>query len=242
MTDPLTLTARRRRFNNAGINGPGNSSVLTSTPEAWQQVFAVNLFGAVNIIQAFAPHMMATALPSGAKSRLVTTSSVVGLLNHTAGPYTTSKFAVTAMVEQFYLELTEQHPEAAEHIGVHMLHPTAAGTGFFENKGADGQAQVPEEVKDDNDAVISKLAAHSMDAAGIVDGLLQGMADGRFYCVVDAAQDTPTASQIALRMEDQMSGAAPRRPKQLGMMSVVAEERARVKAALAGVVAPVTAR
>ena len=67
MPDPSTpnpdLTDPRSRFNNAGINGPGNSSVLTSTPEAWQQVFAVNLFGAVNIIQAFAPHMMARALP-----------------------------------------------------------------------------------------------------------------------------------------------------------------------------------
>eukprot|EP01045_Picozoa_sp_COSAG04_P060106 COSAG04_NODE_30155_length_264_cov_0.921212_1_plen_50_part_01 len=50
---------------------------------------------------------------------------------------------------------------------------------------------------------------------------------------MDSAQDTPTASQIALRMEDQMAGSAPRRPAQLGMMSVVAEERARVKAALA---------
>ena len=89
-------------FNNAGINDQ-TSKVLTSSPEDWQTVFSVNVFGAVNILQAFTPSMLARPLPSGKPSRLVTTSSVVGLLNHSSGPYTASKMAVTAIIEQFSL-------------------------------------------------------------------------------------------------------------------------------------------
>jgi short-subunit dehydrogenase len=154
----------------------------------------------------------------------VTTSSVVGLLNHSAGPYTVSKMAVTAIVEQFYLELQTDHAEAAKHVSVHMLHPTAAGTGFFDRKGADGKKQ-GNQFGDDatNQKVIDAVAAKSMDAVGIVDGLLKGMRDGKFYCVVDAEQDSPTDASIRMRMEDQMSGQAPRRPPTLGLMGVVME-------------------
>jgi NAD(P)-dependent dehydrogenase (short-subunit alcohol dehydrogenase family) len=58
-------------FNNAGINDQ-KSKVLTSTPEDWQTTFSVNVFGAVNILQAFTPGMLERALPSGRPSRLVT--------------------------------------------------------------------------------------------------------------------------------------------------------------------------
>ena len=141
------------------------------------------------------------------------------------------------MVEQFYLELTEKHPEAASHISVHMLHPTAAGTEFFDNKGADGKMSIPDVIKESNEAMKTKLAAQSMNAAGIIDGLIKGLAAEQFYVIVDSEQDTVTVQQIALRMEDQMGQSAPRRPASLGMMSVVGEERAAIKAQLSNAVA-----
>ena len=69
-------------------------------------MFKVNVFGAVNIIKAFLPGMIeAGPMASGKKSYVVTTSSVVGLLNHNIGPYSVSKFATTALCEQLSIEL-----------------------------------------------------------------------------------------------------------------------------------------
>ena len=57
----------------------------------------VNVFGAVNILKAFVPGMIAAGpLASGKASFVVTTSSVVGLLNHVTGPYTVSKMAAVS--------------------------------------------------------------------------------------------------------------------------------------------------
>ena len=46
---------------------------------------------------------------------IVTTSSVVGLLNHNPGAYSVSKMAVTAVCEQFAIEL-----EAMGESAIHM--------------------------------------------------------------------------------------------------------------------------
>ena len=42
--------------------------------EDWQTTFSVNVFGVVNILQAFTPGMLERALPSGRPSRLVATA------------------------------------------------------------------------------------------------------------------------------------------------------------------------
>ena len=49
--------------------------------------------------------------------------------------------------------------------------------------------------------------------------------------VVDAEQDSPTDEGIALRMEDQMSGQAPRKPPELGIMSLFAPAPVKAEAA-----------
>lgn len=70
-------------FNNAGIQGPSSAGGIIADPSpgtisAWQTVFNVNVFGAVNILKAFVPGMIgAGALASGKSALVVTTSSVV---------------------------------------------------------------------------------------------------------------------------------------------------------------------
>ena len=89
-------------FNNAGIQGPASAGGIIGNPDpesisAWQQIFNVNVFGAVNILKAFVPSMIAAGpLASGKAAFVVTTSSVVGLLNHVTGPYTVSKMAAVS--------------------------------------------------------------------------------------------------------------------------------------------------
>ena len=73
-------------FNNAGINGNATGGILQSDTEAWKGIFAVNVYGAVNILQVFTDIIVKQGkLASGKNAHVVTTSSVVGLLNHNPG-------------------------------------------------------------------------------------------------------------------------------------------------------------
>jgi len=203
-------------FNNAGIMGKDGGKIIDGGHESWAPIFSVNVLGAMHIIKAFLPGMIeAGPLPSGKKSLVVTTSSVVGLLNHNLGPYSISKMAATALCEQLSLELESMGSKAA-HISPHSLHPTVAGTGFLQARDADGSKSWPTELKD----YLLKKGISS--AASIVDGLFRGLDDGRAYIIVDHELDVPTTKQIARRMEDQMLGRRPTPPEQLGFMFLMA--------------------
>jgi len=226
-------------FNNAGIQGRrrGSSSILQGSAESWTEIFDVNVFGAWNIIKAFVPGMIQRGpLPSGKRALVVTTSSVVGLLNHNLGPYSVSKMAVTAMAEQLSLEL-EGMGQAAAHVSPHVLFPSVAGTSFFQMRGADGVPTAGEGFK----SGLVKLGVFTAEA--VVDGLVRGLEQGRHYIVLDHELDVPTATQIAKRMEDQMEGRRPRRPEQVGVILAMQDPKAaeRRRASLAGV-APARSR
>lgn len=112
----------------APSTGGEHNYILEGPHDAWPKVFAVNVFGAVHIIKAFLPRMIEQGpLPSGKPTFVVTTSSVVGLLNHMPGPYSASKMAVTAICEQLTIELDDLGARAA-HITSRSLHPTIAST------------------------------------------------------------------------------------------------------------------
>ena len=98
----------------------------------------------MHILKAFVPAILeAGPLDSGKQVQVITTSSVVGLLNHQPGAYGTSKMAVTAVVEQMSQELQAMGEKAA-HIRVASLHPSAAGTGFMNARNQDGSKGVGE--------------------------------------------------------------------------------------------------
>ena len=166
----------RRRItflhNNAGIMGdPAAGQILAGPPpdKNWANIFAVNVFGTANILKAFLPGIIESgAAPSGKPSLVVTTSSVVGLVNHIPGPYSLSKFAVTAMCEQLSHELDAMGPAAA-HISPHSLHPTIAATGLFGGGAKAARA----------------LEASGVTTAGaIIDGLFRGLDEVRGMGVV----------------------------------------------------------
>jgi len=79
--------------NNAGISAVGD--VVQSTPDDWQRVFAVNVFGIANLSRAVIPHMRA-----GGGGAIVNTCSIVahvGLVQRAV--YGASKGAVLAMTK-----------------------------------------------------------------------------------------------------------------------------------------------
>ena len=182
-------------------------------------MFKVNVFGAVNIIKAFLPGMIeAGPMASGKKNYVVTTSSVVGLLNHNIGPYSVSKFATTALCEQLSIEL--EGMENAAHISPHSLHPTVAATNFLTKRDADG-------VQHGDSARKEAMASMgTTTAVDIVNGLLDGLGEGKHYIVVEHQTDIPNAQQLGLRVEDIVDGGRPRKAENVGMLLAASDPEA----------------
>ena len=104
VTDPQACTDAATRIaaehgpvdvlcNNAGISAVGD--VVISTPDEWQRVFAVNVFGTANMSRAFLP-----AMRTAGRGAVVNTCSVVasvGLVERAV--YGASKGAVLALTK-----------------------------------------------------------------------------------------------------------------------------------------------
>jgi NAD(P)-dependent dehydrogenase (short-subunit alcohol dehydrogenase family) len=79
--------------NNAGVSAIGD--VVDSTPDDWQRVFAVNVFGVANMSRAVIPHMRAAG-----RGVIVNTCSIVatvGLVQRAV--YASSKGAILALTK-----------------------------------------------------------------------------------------------------------------------------------------------
>jgi NAD(P)-dependent dehydrogenase (short-subunit alcohol dehydrogenase family) len=86
--------------NNAGIGVLGVQE--TFTPEDWQRLFNVNLFGVQRVIRAVLPHMREKRA-----GLLVQISSLLGRIAIPfCGPYNASKWALEAMSENYRVELS----------------------------------------------------------------------------------------------------------------------------------------
>lgn len=99
--------------NNAGITG-APVAVVDATPEAYKQVFDVNIFGMLNGIWAFGNRMIAQGTPA----MILNVNSETGL--YVPGPmmggYSASKHAGRAISEVMRLELPE-------HVEVGVIYP-----------------------------------------------------------------------------------------------------------------------
>jgi len=105
--------------NNAGVGAPGG------TLDNWRWVLDVNLFGVVNGVRAFLPHMRAHS----EGGHIVNTASMAGMANSRQGfaPYPASKFAVVGISEG----LAKQVKPLG--IGVSILCPRFVRTNILES-------------------------------------------------------------------------------------------------------------
>jgi NAD(P)-dependent dehydrogenase (short-subunit alcohol dehydrogenase family) len=107
-------------INNAGITGP-NLKLWDYPPDAWRQVFAVNLDGVFNCCRAVVPRMRARDY-----GRIVNIASVAGKDgNPNASAYSASKAAVIALTKSLGKELADTD------VRVNCVTPAAVRTPLF---------------------------------------------------------------------------------------------------------------
>ena len=124
-------------MNNAAAFVTGGAGGILDPIDNWQRLFAVNVFGIVNGVQAFLPGM----LKAGRRARIVNTGSKQGLTNPPGNPaYNTTKAAVNAYTQNLARDLRER-PGA--NVSAHLLIPGWTTTGDAEHRQG---AWLPEQV------------------------------------------------------------------------------------------------
>ena len=137
------------------------------TREDWDWVLGVNLWGAVNGINAFIPHMIRHA----AGGHVVINSSFAGLVyDRGLGPYCVSKAAVIALAEVLRQEMRDMR------IGVSVVCPmrvdTEIGSSHRNRSTAQGRGSAARDVTDPRDtAVPGKIISPSEVASRIIDAV-----------------------------------------------------------------------
>ena len=92
-------------FNNAGINPPDDSSILTTGIEAWRRVQEVNLTSVYLCCKAVLPYMQAQG-----KGSIINTASFVAVMGAATSQisYSASKGGVLAMTRELGVEFARQ--------------------------------------------------------------------------------------------------------------------------------------
>jgi NAD(P)-dependent dehydrogenase (short-subunit alcohol dehydrogenase family) len=109
--------------NNAGITMHGKS-VAELTPQEWDWVIGVNLYGVIHGVQVFLPLIRA----HGDEGHIVNTASIAGFQvrpGRRSGAYATTKYAVVALSESLAQDLADTP------IGVSVLAPAAVNTQIY---------------------------------------------------------------------------------------------------------------
>lgn len=109
--------------NNAGITMHGKS-VAELSPQEWDWVIGVNLYGVIHGIQVFLPLIRS----HGDEGHIVNTASIAGFQvrpGRRSGAYATTKYAVVALSESLVQDLTDTP------IGVSVLAPAAVNTQIY---------------------------------------------------------------------------------------------------------------
>ncbi len=133
-------------MNNAAAFVSGGAGGILDANENWQRVFAVNVLGPVNGVQAFLPGMLAAGKPAV----IINTGSKQGLTNPPGNPaYNTSKAAVNAYTQNLARDLRERDNCA---ISAHLLIPGWTTTGEAEHRPG---AWLPEQVIEHMEAGIA---------------------------------------------------------------------------------------
>ena len=101
--------------NNAGVGSRG-LTIADLPKRDFEWVFGVNLWGVIDGIRAFLPHLRLQD-----EGHIVNTASVSGLYHHPRmGPYNATKAAVVALSETLKFELDDE----GSHVGVSVLCPS----------------------------------------------------------------------------------------------------------------------
>jgi NAD(P)-dependent dehydrogenase (short-subunit alcohol dehydrogenase family) len=180
--------------NNAGVFVA--APFLESTPQQWEWVLGVNLWGVIHGLEAFLPRMVARDA-----GQIVNTASLDGIVTvPNVASYIASKHAITGLSESIYRELTG----AGSNVGLSVLCPGTIETDIVRsarNWPARLGSAPPVEVEEgfpDFDEV--------MAPAQVAEVVFEAIAQRRFWIVTHPQQYAPA---IRARAEGIITGANP---------------------------------
>ncbi len=169
--------------NNAGILRSG--SAWETTLEEWDATFAVNVWGVVNGVRTFVPHLIAQG-----EGHVVNTASLAGLTtNPGLAAYNVSKHAVVALSETLHRDLLLSGHAG---IGVSVLCPGIVNTPIVDDP-------ITRSTTSEVGRMIGDLLAASiptsMDPADVAAAVVDAVEAGTFYVLTHPEQTIPMVTQ-----------------------------------------------
>lgn len=158
----------RLLVNNAGVEATGLTWEMS--PDDWENVIRVNLFGVFNGVRAFVPRLLEQGEPAG----IVNLASIAALAS---GPpkqsaYNASKHGVQALSECLYLELRERDVP----ISVHVVNPGPVRTRIFADASAEG-----DEGAVTRDLLSAYVGEHGLTGLEAGRLIIDGVRSGEFW-------------------------------------------------------------
>ncbi len=185
--------------NNAGVFAGGLS--WEATPEDWDWVLQVNLWGVIHGLRAFVPAM----IDGGEEGHVVNTASMAGFLClPLSSPYVVSKHAVLALTETLHHELAGHRPR----LGVSVLCPEGVATGIdrSERNRPAGMPESAPSAKPATDALHGTVE-HGIAPARIADRVVDAIREQRFYVL--PPEDDGWRAACRARLDDIRAGRNP---------------------------------
>ncbi len=182
-------------INNAGVAVPGVLQKLT--PEDWEWILGVNVWGVINGIQVFLPIMD----KQDEESRIINTASISGILPGRPGnaPYSATKSAIVAITESLYHELKFLDSK----VKVSLLCPSFVKTRII-NSGRNRPENLKNETELTADGIMNMIPnpifkeaatsylkdlASGMPPEKVADDVFEGIKEDKFYIITGSKVD-----------------------------------------------------
>lgn len=176
-------------FSNAGIGGGGK--ILETSENKWRTVYEVNVYGPLNGIRQFLPHM----LEHGEDAHIVNTASFSGIQGHGhQSAYGTSKFALVGLSEFLRNDLADSN------VGVSVLCPHVVDTPIID--------ALKKKVSKDVVGMIDDMA---VPAETVGQQVMQAILTDEFYIFCDG---THTRTMLEKRCHDLIAAMDRQFPKE----------------------------
>ncbi|ARU05159.1 hypothetical protein CCO03_11065 [Comamonas serinivorans] len=189
-------------FNNAGVALSGLCWEGSDTD--WQWLMGVNLYGVVNGLNAFVPHMLKAAQADPAyQAHIVNTASMASLTAApTLGIYTTSKYAVMGLSQTLWQELSL----LTQQVRCSVLCPWFVATGINNSQRVRPAELARATPSRPSGSLLNQgVAAGTIDAADVSRMTYDAVSEGRFYVFTHPQMVENTRP----RFEGMLTGANP---------------------------------
>jgi NAD(P)-dependent dehydrogenase (short-subunit alcohol dehydrogenase family) len=180
--------------NNAGILRSG--ATWETTLEEWDATFAVNVWGVVNGVRTFVPHLIEQG-----EGHVVNTASLAGLTtNPGLAAYNASKHAVVAISETLHRDLALSGHVG---VGVSVLCPGFVATPIVDDPVTRaGRTEIGRLIGE----ALATSVPTSMDPAEVATAVVAAVRDDRFYVLTHPEQTIP---MVRARLDGIVEGRSP---------------------------------